>query len=96
MALERPALTKNPDRSRYELVEADLVVGILDYRDEGDVVVLPHTYIEPSARGRGLAATLVRFALDDLRAQGRVVDPSCWFVAQFIDVHADYQDLLAG
>jgi predicted GNAT family acetyltransferase len=93
---DRTSLSKNPSRSRYELVERGAVVGIVDYDDDGEVVVLPHTYIEPPARGRGLAARLVRFALDDLRAEGRTVVPACWFVAQFIDTHPAYQNLLAS
>lgn len=91
----RTQLSQNTERSRYEITRADQVIGVLDYRDEGAIVVLPHTYIDPSARGRGLAAKLVRFALDDLRAKQRSIDPQCWFVAQFIATHADYQDLVA-
>ncbi len=91
-----PQLRKNPEASRYEITEADQVIGVLDYHDDGAVVVLPHTFIDPSARGRGLAAKLVRYALDDLRTEHRSIDPACWFVAQFIDTHVDYQDLLPG
>lgn len=85
----------NADRSRYELVSEGKVIGIADYRP-GQAVVFPHTEIEPSLRGRGLGAVLVRGALDDVRRQGKAVVPQCWFVAEFIEDHPDYADLVAA
>ena len=85
-----------PEANRYELVSDGEVIGIADYRVLGDVVVFPHTVIDPDRRGEGLGETLVRGALDDTRRSGRLVDPRCWFVRQFIDAHAEYQDLLAS
>ena len=91
-----PEYRHNPDKSRYEVLIDGRVVGLADYHVQGDVVVFPHTEVDPSLRGRGLAAELVRTALDDVRATGRTVVPSCWYVAQFIDEHPEYGDLLAA
>jgi predicted GNAT family acetyltransferase len=84
----------NPDRSRYELFVDGELVGIADYRVDGDVIVIPHTEIDRAKRGNGLGAELVRGTLDDIRASGRTVVPQCWYVAEFISEHPDYQDLL--
>ena len=86
----------NAEGSRYELSLDGRVVGIADYHLTGDTIVFPHTEIEPSLRGRGLGAELVRFALDDVRTSGRGVVARCWYVAQFIDEHPEYRDLLAA
>lgn len=85
---------RNDDRSRYELLVDDEVAGVADFRVDGDVVVLPHTEVHPSLRGRGLGAQLVRAALDDVRGSGRLVAPLCWYVREFIDQHDDYADLV--
>ncbi|WP_436793349.1 GNAT family N-acetyltransferase [Actinospongicola halichondriae] len=90
-----PTVRKAEDRSRYELVLDGETVGIADYHDDGERIVLPHTVIDPQMRGRGLGDVLVAAALDDARAQGRTVVPTCWFVAEFIERNADYGDLLA-
>ncbi len=90
-----PSVRKAEDRSRYELVLDGEVVGIADYRDDGRQIVLPHTVIDPGMRGKGLGDVLVAAALDDVRSQGRSVVPTCWFVAEFIERHADYGDLVA-
>ena len=87
---------KNEQASRYELVDDGELVGIGDYRIDGDVVVLPHTEIASSRRGQGLGAVLVRGMLDDVSRSGRSVVPACWFVAEFIEANADYQHLVSA
>ena len=90
---------RRDDHGRYEIELDGQVVGFADFvehgREPGDVVVFPHTVIDPARRGGGLGAQLVRAALDDVRAKGRTVDPACWYVREFIDANPAYQDLLA-
>jgi predicted GNAT family acetyltransferase len=86
---------RNDAAGRYELVDTDgQVLGVADYRLDYDVVVIPHTEIDPGHRGRGLGAELVRGTLDDLRAAGARVRPRCWYVASFIEEHPQYRNLL--
>lgn len=87
---------KDEDRSRYELLLDGEVVGVADYRDTGDALVFPHTEIDLAHRGKGLGEILVRAAMDDVRAQGRTVVPTCWFVRDFLGAHPDYADLRAA
>jgi uncharacterized protein len=89
------AITHEPDRSRYELRVDDELIGIADYVVRDGWGASPHTEILPTHRGRGLAALLVRYALDDVRRSGRPVVASCWYVAAFIDEHPEYRDLVA-
>lgn len=93
---DQPTVRDVEELSRYELVLDGRIVGIADYRViGGDVVVIPHTEIAPHLRGQGLGEQLVEGVLDDIRAQGRRVVPRCWFVAEFIENHHDYGDLVA-
>ena len=86
----------NTAQSRYELVLDAVVVGVADYREEGDTLVFPHTEVKSSMRGRGMGARVVRAALDDARASGHRVAPRCWYVAEFIEANPEYQDLLVA
>jgi predicted GNAT family acetyltransferase len=88
-------VTRNDTAGRYELHVDGERAAIADFTLRGDVVVLPHTVVDPARRGQGLGAVLVAEALDDIRAAGRTVVPSCWYVAEFIDSHPEYRDLLA-
>ena len=96
MSISTADVTRNEDRSRYEISFDGRLVGFADYHRRGEAVVFPHTEIEPSMRGRGLGAVLVRHALDDVRATGGSVVAQCWYVAQFIDEHSEYADLLVA
>ena len=87
-------VTDNPAASRYEIAVDGAVIGFADYRRSDGRVVFPHTVITPSMREQGLAAILVRHALDAARCEGHTVVPACWYVAQFIDEHPEYADLL--
>ena len=72
------------------------LVGVAAFVVDGSTVVLPHTEIDPAKRGHGLGAILVKGALDDIRARGGVVIPTCWYVRQYIDEHPEEADLLAA
>jgi predicted GNAT family acetyltransferase len=85
----------NADASRYELVQGDRVVGTAEYVDQDDVMVFHHTEIDAPLRGEGLGAELVQAALDDVRRQGRRIVPTCWYVAEFVEQHPEYGDVLA-
>jgi predicted GNAT family acetyltransferase len=87
-------VVNEPESSRYVILVDGETKGFADYRVAGDTIVFPHTVIDPSQRGKGLGAVLVGGALDDVRPTGRKVVPSCWYVAEFIDAHPEYSDLL--
>ena len=84
----------NPERSRHELFVDGELVGVVDYLLVGDEIVIPHTEIDRAKRGHGLGAVLVQGALDEVMTSGRTVVPQCWYVAEFIDAHPEYQALL--
>ena len=97
-AVESPASIR-PARAGphacYEYVDDGVVLSYLEYRATGDVLVLHHTFTEPEHRGEGIAARLVAAALDDLRGEHLRIVPACWFVAEFVDEHPEYRDLVA-
>ncbi|MGY1604323.1 GNAT family N-acetyltransferase [Geodermatophilus sp. SYSU D00815] len=83
-----------PEEHRYEIREGDRVLGIAAYRRRGDVLVFTHTEVDPQEGRSGLGSTLVRGALDDVRARGGKVVALCPFVRGWIERHPDYADLV--
>jgi uncharacterized protein len=80
---------------RYEIVVDGVVAGFTEVREhDGGVVAMPHTVVEDAYEGQGLAGRLVQGALDDLRAQGRLVHPFCPYVTRWIAEHPGYRDLV--
>ena len=85
----------NPEDSRYEIRDADRVLGLAAYERRGDTTVFTHTEVDPDAGQDGLGSTLVRAALDDVRSRGGSVVPRCSFVRGWIERHPEYADLVA-
>jgi predicted GNAT family acetyltransferase len=87
---------ENPEESRYEIRDGDRVLGLAAYERRGGTTVFTHTEVDPDAGQDGLGSTLVRAALDDVRARGGSVVPQCPFVRGWIERHPDYADLVAA
>jgi predicted GNAT family acetyltransferase len=68
--------------------------GFTQARVEGDVVVMDHTVVDDAYSGQGLAGELVAAALQDVRASGRTVRPTCSYVRHYLDEHPELADLV--
>lgn len=71
-------------------------VAILSYTREGGLVVFDHTYVPVAFRGKGVAAALVRAALNEARKQHWKIVPQCSYVAAFIERHAEFASLVGA
>jgi predicted GNAT family acetyltransferase len=81
---------------QYRLLRDGELLSLADYRVvDGATVDFDHTLTPPAHRGNGYAADLVGRALDDVRSSGHTIVASCWFVAEFLQLHPEYQDLRA-
>lgn len=94
--MSRHTVRDNPEESRYELAVDGDITGFIAYRMAGDVIDLVHTEVDDDHEGQGLGSELVAGALDDVRARGAKIRPSCSFVAAYIDEHPDARDLVAA
>ncbi|MGZ4508333.1 MAG: GNAT family N-acetyltransferase [Blastococcus sp.] len=90
-----PTVRDAPEANRYEIRDDGRVLGFAAYERRGDTLVFTHTEVDPDAGESGLGSTLVRGALDDVRAHGGHVVPLCPFVRGWIDRHQEYADLVA-
>ena len=88
-------LTHEVDAQRYTLRHGDELVAVVDYRIKGSAVSFTHTYTSPARRGRGHAAEVVSFAVDDVeRTTDRRIVPMCWYVADWFAAHPEREGLL--
>lgn len=85
----------NPSESRYEAWAGDDLAGIAAYEADDRRIVFTHTEVADAYEGQGVASSLAREALDDVRRRGGLeVVPQCHFIKGWIDKHPDYQDLV--
>ena len=83
------------DANRYAMHVDGELVGILDYRILGESISLTRAFTVPQFRGRGYAAQLVEYAVDEIEREGSLkVVPMCWYVADWFDTHPERSALL--
>ena len=88
------AVRHDPDSHRFEAT-VDGSQAVLDYQRGDGIISLVHTGVPAAIGGRGVAAALVRAALDYARAEGLKVHPACSYVAAYFKRHPQDADLLA-
>lgn len=91
----RRAIVHDPVRRRFSLV-VEGHEGVVDYLLDGDTMTITHTIVPAPIGGRGIAAALVRAALDHARAQGWRVVPRCAYADAWMRHHPEYEGLRAG
>lgn len=92
--LDAPGAVSDPEPRRYEIRVGDATAGFTEFVDSGEQRIFFHTEIQEHFAGRGLAATLIRSALDDTITTGRRVVPMCPFVAGFLDRHDEFESFV--
>ncbi len=86
-------VNNNVEKHRFELeVEGHLAAAY--YERSGNVITFVHTEVPPELGGKGVGSTLVRGALDQVRAEGLKVVAQCPFVKAWIGKNPVYADLL--
>ena len=88
-----PEIADAPERQRYEGHLDGELAGVLEYELRRDRLILIHTEVAPAFEGRGVAAGLARYALDDVRRRGLYVTAACPYVKTYL---ARHPEALAG
>jgi predicted GNAT family acetyltransferase len=87
-------ITNNKKLYRFETQLEDGEYGILEYRWLKGSMVLMHTLVPPSGRGKGIGSALAKYVLEYARAQNLKVIVYCPFVTEWLKTHHEYDDVL--
>jgi len=83
------------DANRYAMRIDGELVGVLDYSVLGSSISLTRAFTVPPQRGKGYAADLVAYAVDDIERSSELsIVPMCWYVAEWFDKHPERSGLL--
>jgi predicted GNAT family acetyltransferase len=78
----------NHDSRAHRLsVELEGQTGLFDYELDGTVMSITHTRVPRAIGGRGVAAELMRSALDLATANGWTVKPVCAYAIAYMKRH---------
>jgi predicted GNAT family acetyltransferase len=82
-------------RNKIEYEEDGTVLACVDFPDAGgNAVEICHTFVDPSLRGRGIAAELMVRAADTIRATGRKAVATCSYAVKWFGEHPENEDIL--
>lgn len=84
-----------PELSRYEARVDGQTAGFAEYQRRGNLVVFTHTEVDAEHQGQGVASTLAREVLDDVRRRGLRALLRCPFLKEWASHHPEYADMLA-
>jgi predicted GNAT family acetyltransferase len=90
---------------RFTVAHAGKVIGLADYIDRaagvpmtpptGTVRIFTHTEVSPEWGGRGLAAKLVRYALETSAEEGLKFRTTCSYVQNFLAKNGEFDKFVA-
>jgi predicted GNAT family acetyltransferase len=89
------AIRDEPDNNRF-VMDVPGGEAFATYRRIDGYLVISHSEVPRSMRGRGLGAGLARGIFDLARSRGERIVPACSFIADWARLNPDYQDVLAG
>ena len=87
-------IINNKKNFRFEAPLPDGEVATLEYRWLRGSMVLMHTLVPVAARGKGVAAALVKYVLDYIRENGLKMIVYCPYVTKYLEKHPEYKYLI--
>jgi predicted GNAT family acetyltransferase len=84
----------DPDEGAYVIEVDGEWAGKAVYHMRGGRHLFVHTEVDDAYTGMGVGTTLVKAALDDVRAKGGTVVPICPFFVAYLKRHPEYEDLV--
>ncbi len=85
---------KSETRGIFYIKEGDDTLGKMTYHmAEKIIMVVTHTYVNPSQRGKGLAEKLVRAGAEYAKENGFKIRPACSYVSILFDRKPDLAEL---
>jgi predicted GNAT family acetyltransferase len=83
---------EDTEHHRFVAEDDGEIAGLIVYHIRNGKYLLVHTETRPGYPGKGVASSLVKHTLDDLRDRGEVIVPLCPYVHAWIKRHPDYWD----
>jgi uncharacterized protein len=90
-----PEVIHEKENQRF-VIYADGNEVYVEYKMEEKEINLYHTFTHPALRGKGIAAHVVRAALEFAKENNLKVIPTCSYVQSFIAKNDEYKELVAS
>lgn len=66
---------------------------LFEEMNDGQVLVITHTFVDPSLRGQGIARQLVQAVIDKAKKEGKMILPLCPYALKVFENEPDLSSL---
>ena len=87
-------VSDHPEAQRFEAHADGELVGYIEYIPLPGKIIATHTEVFEQHEGKGIGSALVRNMVAQLRADGRLLQPMCPYVASWLRRHPDETDVV--
>lgn len=84
----------NEATSQFE-VQLDDDLAYIDYKWYNEMLILLYIFVPPAYRGKNISSVLIHHALEYAKSKGVKIKVFCPYIAKYIRMHPEYQELLA-
>jgi hypothetical protein len=89
-----PNVTHQPDSHRFVIDLENGDEGLLQYKLSDGKIVFTHTEVPPHHEGQGIGSKLAEAGLNYARENKLSVVPRCPFIADYVQSHPEYKDIV--
>ena len=93
-AAEKYPVIMNEATSQFE-VKLDDDLAYIDYKWYNEMLILLYIFVPVAYRGKNISTVLIQHALEYAKSKGVKIKVFCPYIAKYIRMHPEYQDLLA-
>ena len=86
---------KNNEEKQQFAADFNGKKAFINYKKQDGILNLTHTEVPPEFEGKGVGTRLVKQTLEQIKAEGTKIIPSCPFIANYIDRNPEYKSLIA-
>ncbi len=78
---------------RYEIVIDGIAQAYMRFSRLERILILHHTEVKPSLRGKGAAKQLLNYAVEDARSRSLKINALCPFSRKTLESSSEYNDV---
>lgn len=87
-------VTENKEKKRFETRVGERL-ALIEYIRAENKIYLTHTEVPNELEGKGIASSMVKQVLQQIKDEGLELVPLCPFVASYLKRHPEWKEILA-
>lgn len=87
-------IRENIEKKRFE-TEVENKIALIEYIRAEDKMYLTHTEVPTELEGKGIASSMAKQVLQQIKDENLKLVPICPFIASYIRRHPEWKEILA-